>query len=155
MYMQIPRASVVIEPFLSTVSPGQVGLGADSVLSSPLVLDGGLEPCIDDSHRGHGSDGVDVQWWSVSHGGLDAMAMVMCKRNSENMVGGSFRCAHVLSNTLGESNRRKKLFILFDVDSYGEIKRTSVRAEIKKVKIKENGSCSLDSDARLTCIDIG
>lgn len=108
MYMQILRALVVIEPFLSTVSPGQVSLGADSVFSGPLVLDGGFEPGVDNTHRGHGPDGVDIHGWSVSHGGLYLKAMVMCKRNSENMVGGCFRCAHVVVWILKEASTFKK-----------------------------------------------
>lgn len=51
--------ALVVKPFLSTVSPSQVGLRAD-LLVSRGVLERGFDPCIDDKNRRHRSDGKDV-----------------------------------------------------------------------------------------------
>lgn len=63
---------VLVQPLLGTLSPGQVSLRTDSILRSPLVLDGGFEPCVDEHDGAHRTHRVDVDLWGVCHFVVDS-----------------------------------------------------------------------------------
>ena len=81
---KIPLRRVFVQPLLRTLSPSQICLGTDSVLRSPLVLDGRLEPCIDEHDRAHRAHGIDVDLGWVSH---DVVVIVVTK--TVYLVGGA------------------------------------------------------------------
>lgn len=58
--------ALVVKPFLSAVSPSQIGLRTDLLVSSG-VLERGFDPCIDDKNGGHRSNSKNVQWRRVGH----------------------------------------------------------------------------------------